>query len=90
MKRGSAAGTIMISRTLPSPFFSSKISESPLFGMNGKGMRRIDRLRGKHREDLLAEMLVEPFPHRLVERLVADHVHARRVRFAWRPAHTSC
>ena len=42
------------------PLRRSKISEKPRLGMNGNGMGRVDRLRRQHREDLLAEMLVEP------------------------------
>ena len=62
MKRGSVAGIISNSR-IGSPSDSrarSKISEKPLFGMNGNGMRRIDRLRGQHAGDLVVEMPLEP------------------------------
>jgi hypothetical protein len=55
--------------------------------MNGKGMRRIDRLRRQDREDLLAEMLVEPGLGFFVERLVADH--GRRPREPAQSAQTS-
>ena len=49
--------------------------EAPV-GNEREGVRGVDRLRGQHREDLLAEMLVEPGLGLFVERFVADDVHA--------------
>ena len=55
------------------PFLSSKIRLKPVVGDERERMRRVDRLRRQDREDLLAEMLVEPGLGLVVERLVADH-----------------
>ena len=65
------------SRTLVRlPFLSSKIRLEALVGDERERMRRVDRLRREDREDLLAEMLVEPALGGAVERLVgAEDMH---------------
>ena len=48
-------------------------------GDEGEGVRRIDRLRRQHREDLLAKVGVEPRLRLRVECLVANDMHRRLV-----------
>ena len=64
------------SRTLRLALLQLEDQAEALVGDEREGVRGVDRLRGQHREDLLAEMLVEPGLRLGVERLVADDVHA--------------
>jgi hypothetical protein len=45
---------------LLAPVSSAKIRLNPPIGDERERMRRVDRLRGQHRQDLLAEMVGEP------------------------------
>ena len=75
MKRGRVVGTISNSR-IGSPSarrLRSKISEKPLFGMNGKGWAGSIACGVRTGKICSLEMAVEPGFGLRVERLVADH-----------------
>ena len=67
------------------PFLQFEDQAQPAVGDERERVRGVDRLRRQDREDLFAEMLVEPGLRALVERIVADHRHAcfgeRRLQF---------
>ena len=79
------------SRTLVFALLQLEDQAEALVRDEREGVRRVDRLRRQDREDLLAEMLVEPRLRLGVERLVADDTACppRRAR-ACSAAQTSC
>ena len=92
MKRGSATGSMISSRTgWRLPLRELEDQRKAAVGDERERVRRVDRLRRQHREDLLAEMLVEPGSRRL------RRAARRRRRMtpasasaACRSSHTSC
>ena len=86
-----AAGSISSSRTLRAAFLELEDQRQAAVGDEREGVRGVDRLRGEQREDLLAEMLVEPGLGFGVERLVADDDACRpRRASSGARAQTSC